>query len=770
LRSNSSQIVLKAFMTQQTKHFFDFDGFRIDATERLLLRDGEIVPLTQKAFDVLLNLIERGGQIVEKEELMRQVWAGSFVEEGNLTQNIYTLRKALGKTPDGDEYIKTLPRRGYRFAVKVSESWQENLPNQASAVQLSDGNANGSQATNGITNNRLAEIEGRSEASATETALPETGGENRRIEAQPDRRKRLALGLLGLLVVAGLAFTVYQLATPKPVERAQAEVAQKMTLTSLTTTGNIQRAAISPDGKYMVYAVADKPQLSSLWVTQLATFTNQQIIAPAEVQYHAVSFSGDGEYIYYVVIEKGRGLRTLYRIPMVGGTAKKLIEAVDTAVSFSPDGKEFVFRRWSDTRREAILYIADADGNRERELAAIKAPEGFSDPAWSPDGKTIACAAGHSSGGLNMYVITVNVADGSVKQLSNERWRWLGQMAWLADSSALIMVGSQSPATPYQIWQISFADGRVRKITNDANFYNRLSMSADGRAIIALQRRQATNVWMVGRDDRRNAKQITFGTGGYRGRVFWTAGDKIVFDSEAGNATSISVMNADGSNPKQLMGDQTGQGVVGYATASPDGRYILYFSDITGSRQIWRMNSDGSNPIQLTDGSEGADHPDCSPDGRWVIFTKNEKGWSSLWRVSIDGGEAEHLTDGFSSFPVVSPDGKLIACLYSPPGETSWKIAILPFAGGAPIKVFDGHTDSSTVLRWLPDGLSLSYSENLPGSAKIWIQALEGGEPQPFVEFENDRIFGFDWSGDGKRLICVRGIWSSNAVLMKDFR
>lgn len=90
-------------MAQQTKHFFDFDGFRIDATERLPLRDGEIVPLTQKAFDVLLNLIERGGQIVEKEELMRQVWAGSFVEEGNLTQNIYTLRKALGKTPDGDE-------------------------------------------------------------------------------------------------------------------------------------------------------------------------------------------------------------------------------------------------------------------------------------------------------------------------------------------------------------------------------------------------------------------------------------------------------------------------------------------------------------------------------------------------------------------------------------------------------------------------------------------------------------------------------------------
>jgi DNA-binding winged helix-turn-helix (wHTH) protein len=121
-------------MTQQTKHFFDFDSFRIDVTERLLLREGEIVPLTQKAFDLLLSLIERRGQIVEKEELMRQVWAGSFVEEGNLTQNIYTLRKTLGKNPDGDEYIKTLPRRGYRFAVKVNESWQKT--NQTTARQI----------------------------------------------------------------------------------------------------------------------------------------------------------------------------------------------------------------------------------------------------------------------------------------------------------------------------------------------------------------------------------------------------------------------------------------------------------------------------------------------------------------------------------------------------------------------------------------------------------------------------------------------------------
>jgi eukaryotic-like serine/threonine-protein kinase len=756
-------------MTQQTKHFFDFDEFRVDATERLLLREGEIVPLTQKAFDVLLNLIERRGQVVEKEELMRQVWAGSFVEEGNLTQNIYTLRKALGKTPDGDEYIKTLPRRGYRFAVNVSESWHENHSNNQPVANPLSENTQRLQETNQITHNELAKVSVIAETSVIETPLPPPVDENWNNPARQTKKIVLAFSFLFLLVLAGLSFTVYKLVAQNPAEIAQGDAAQKMTLTNLTTTGNIQRAAISPDGKYMVYAVADKPNLSSLWITQLATFTNQQIIPPSEVQYHTISFSKDGEYIYYVILENGIALRTLYRIPLLGGTAKKLIEAVDTSVSFSPDGKEFVFRRWVNDRRVAALFIADADGNNERELASIKVPENFGDPAWSPDGKTIACAAGHNAGGLNMYVVTINVADGTVKQLSNERWRWIGQMAWLADSSALMMVGSEGPAMPYQIWQLSYATGKVRKITNDSNFYNRLSMSTDGRAIIALQRKQSTNMWMVSRDDPDNAKQITFGTGGYRGRVFWTSDNKFVFDSEAGNATSLSIMNIDGSNPKQLMGDLTGQAVVGYVTASPDSRYILFTSDITGSKQIWRMNSDGSNAIQLTDG-DSADQPACSPDGRWVIYIRHEKDHPRLWRVSIDGGQAVRLTDDFTTDPVVSPDGKLIACFYSAPGEPSGKIALLPVTGGAPIKVFPNKIESSTVLRWMPDGRNLSYSENLAGSSKIWIQPLQGGEPKPFVEFENDRIFGFDWSNDGKRLICVRGMWTSNAVLIKDFR
>jgi len=106
----------------QDRNFYQFDRYRIDTVDRLLLCDGEMVPLAQKTFDVLLALVERNGQIVEKDELMHKVWPDSFVEEGNLTQHIYKLRKTLGQSPSGQHYIENLPRRGYRFVARVTES------------------------------------------------------------------------------------------------------------------------------------------------------------------------------------------------------------------------------------------------------------------------------------------------------------------------------------------------------------------------------------------------------------------------------------------------------------------------------------------------------------------------------------------------------------------------------------------------------------------------------------------------------------------------
>jgi DNA-binding winged helix-turn-helix (wHTH) protein len=107
-------------MTEETSAFYEFGRFRVKADERVLRRGEELVSLTPKAFDILLTLLENAGRIVNKDDLMKKVWPNTFVEEGNLTQNVSLLRKALGESATGPQFIETVPRRGYRFVAAVN--------------------------------------------------------------------------------------------------------------------------------------------------------------------------------------------------------------------------------------------------------------------------------------------------------------------------------------------------------------------------------------------------------------------------------------------------------------------------------------------------------------------------------------------------------------------------------------------------------------------------------------------------------------------------
>ena len=116
---------IKPATPQPTRHFYEFGRFRVDATEKVLLRDGVPISITPKAFETLLTLVESTGRILEKDDLLKKVWPDTVVEENNLAQNVSTLRKVLGQGPEGSACIETIPRRGYRFVATVRESWEE---------------------------------------------------------------------------------------------------------------------------------------------------------------------------------------------------------------------------------------------------------------------------------------------------------------------------------------------------------------------------------------------------------------------------------------------------------------------------------------------------------------------------------------------------------------------------------------------------------------------------------------------------------------------
>ena len=757
-------------MSQQIKRFYEFDNFRIDLTERALLREGEFVSLTQKAFEVLLALVEGRGGIVSKEELMEKVWPDTIVEESNLTQNIYTLRKALGQTPDGEGYIVTVPRRGYRFAVSVRELAEEEKPQSEPASMKLDGDLFvKSDAPAAAPINESDEGLIMREATGSNPSLTD--------RLSPRAFKILSVAAILLIVAAGGAWFIIQ-------KNRGVNSSRNMSVAALTTAGNVLTAAISPDGAYVAYATSENADQSALWLEQLSTSTRRAIIPAAECRYYALTFSPDGGHVYYVAATKEFPPRSVYRVSALGGPSKRLFENINAAVSFSPDGSRIALRRAVDERRSIILSIADAEGGEEKEIASIRYPELLYDPAWSPDGKMIACAAGNPEGVADMYVVGVRAGDWAMRTISARRWQWVGQMAWLDDSRNLVMVAQENSASPRQVWLLDSVTGEARRITNDTNNYNRLSLASRPGVIGALSAKQVSNVWLIPAGGGAG-RQITIAAGGYRGELSWTPDGKIVYESEAGVSPAISVMETDGSGARLLTGELTGREYMGLPQVSPDGRYIVFTSDMKGERHIWRMNIDGGNPIQVTNGT-GEETPYCSPDGRWVYYTIREKAGvklPSIGRVSIDGGEMKQLNEEFTANPSVSPDGKLFACLHAPgPGPFPWNIAVYPVDGPVdgpiggrgdrrrPIKIFSQPLQITQTVRWTPDGRGLTYYDNpASGASKLWIQPLDGGDPKLLAEFETDRIFGIDWSRDGKYLACVRGLWATNVVQIKDF-
>ena len=206
---------------------------------------------------------------------------------------------------------------------------------------------------------------------------------------------------------------------------------------------------------------------------------------------------------------------------------------------------------------------------------------------------------------------------------------------------------------------------------------------------------------------------------------------------------------------------------------SPDGRYIVFTSGRSGARNVWRMNIDGSDPKQLTSGLVDL-LPSLSPDGQWIVYSSLSESKATLWKVPLAGGNPAQIIDREGLNPVVSPDGRLLAYLYTEapdPTAPPNRIAVIPFEGGDPVKTFEikpGLGGARTILHWSADGRSLLYSAITNNVSNIWSQPLEGGAPVELTNFTEHIITAFDYARDGKTLAVSRGILIRDAVLISN--
>ncbi|HXI74936.1 MAG TPA: winged helix-turn-helix domain-containing protein, partial [Pyrinomonadaceae bacterium] len=564
-------------MSKENRHFYEFGPFRIDTLNRQLRRGEQVVPLKAKAVDTLLLLIQNRGDVIEKDELMQRLWPDSFVEESNLTQNIYTLRKALG----GD-YIETLPRRGYRFIAEVNERNEVSIGSDPVAADLI--------VIQEKTRTRVSyEEESDEPADAQIIDLAKPGDyalatDVRRLPASKSRRW-IVIALIGAIVLLAAGFLWL---------RSRGAPFASIKLTKFTTTGKAIKAAISPDGKYVAYVLSDAGQ-QSLWLRQMATGKELMLVSPQRTDYYGLTFTRDANYIFYVSQEQNHP-GVLYQLPSLGGTPDKLIEDIDSPVTFAPDNRQLAFIRFGPGI--ASIMIANRDGTGERTLAATHSneavrigPNGVLPPSWSPDGKVIACPVSINSSQWDQAIYGFQVKDGASQMLTANHWPALGRIEWAPDNSGVFatVIESQT-AAEQQIWFVPYPKGDARRITNDLTDYRDLNVTGDGRTLITIQSEKKANIW-------------------------------VAQASDLDHPTQLSATSYDGLNGMSW---------------TPDGR-LVYTSQIAGEQNLWLTDPRGGEPKQLTAHAGFSEQPAVSPDGRYIVFLSNRNGQEHLWRIDIDG-------------------------------------------------------------------------------------------------------------------------------------
>jgi Tol biopolymer transport system component len=580
----------------------------------------------------------------------------------------------------------------------------------------------------------------------------------------------LIVGLI-LLACGGLAFALYRFAAARrPASDAPFASLQSMKLMRLPASGMTTYASISPDGKYLV-RVAYEAGNQSIRLRQVATASEREIVPPTDDYFLGATFSPDGTFIYYPRGKRGQGWRELYRVSVLGSDPQKLIFDIDSPVTISPDGKRLAFKRHVPKNNEDNLLTANEDGSGEQPLVVRKLPVSIGTSAWSPDGRSIAyVVSGRDPEGYYVDIEEVNVSDKSTRKILSGRWREIRSIAWLSDSSGLVITArdrASLPSAPVQIWHVSYPEGQAQKVTNDVNAYVGVSLTSDARSILALQANDTSQIWLAPGTDSARARQIT--SNGINGAPVWTPDNRIVYFSNASGNGDIWMMNADGSGAKQLTFDQNNDTM---PSVSADGRHIVFISNRSVGWGIWKMSADGSNARELVRNVDRDSHPHWSPDSQWVFYnSRDDAGRLAYWKVSSEGGEPLKIADENISYSRLSPDGKLFLTLYrDPEPESPLKIHLIPAEGGQPVRVLDA-PQAIDQINWSHDGQAIEFVITQEGVSNIWRMPLNGGgKPKQLTDWKTDFINWYSWSRDGKQLAAARGTSTTEMVLIKDFR
>ncbi len=706
---------------------FEFEEFVLNVDERTLLRNEEPLSITPKAFHLLQVLLENQGRLVKKEELMQMVWAENFVEEGNLTFTIRLLRKALQDDAQNPRFIKTVPLHGYKFIAEVRKSSTEN-----------------------------------------EVLLPEIKPvENSDSIKHQANFSAFSVFPIFIFLAISSAIIVFWYWQNKTTTADLLILNASFATEKITTDGKTFSAIISPDGKNVLYSSGNRGQ-QSIWIRELETNRNIEIIPTTEAEYVGLDFSPDGNFFYFSRKSKEeRANIEVFRASIFDRNPVKIIDNTTGRTSISPDGTKISFVRCPRLKEEnCSLWIADSlDGKNERKIYSRPIPYRISDNKFSPDGKSIAIATGQSENQANEFgLMEVNIETQEVREISSDKFFNIKSLVWLPADNGWLVTASKIPIWNFRIWHISKEQGNTQVLTKDSESYATLSIDRNNKLIVSTQIESDFKLSLhdIENPSRKQilteAQSATFSP---EGKIVFSSeksGNQEIWASESNGTRQIQLTNniADDSRPK----------------VSPDNNFIYFSSNRSGEVQIWRMNADGGNQVQITQ-KNGGFPVAISPDGNVIFYLHGRD--RTLWRISNNGSDEQIVFDQKKIFFALSPDCSQVA-LSETRGEERF-LTIHSVTDKTIVKSFPTPISKSRILEieWLADGKGILYvlADNSYENQSLWLQETDKENPRQIVDFKGESTSdasGLSISFDNKYFTIIQGSWQHNATLLKGLK
>ena len=579
-----------------------------------------------------------------------------------------------------------------------------------------------------------------------------------------------SVSILVLVLVAAAAYGIYALLNakrPTPFEN--------FAITQITNNGKTVAAAVSPDGKLLLSVLEDKGK-QSLWLKNVPTNSDTQVMPPADAFYQTPKFSPDGNTIYFRKAENtAHTLFVLYRAPVFGGTPQAVVHDIDSGISFSPDGKRFMFQRGNTPEvGKSEVITANLDGGDEKVIATVPLT-GQIMAMWSPDGREFAVTVPDADDPFNAIGLSDAVSGKNLNAIKFGKFQ-VDDLLWMPDGRGFLVQypTNLSPAAHEQIGYVPTGGGKLRPVTKDTNSYQSLSVSSDGKTLATIQQKFSRTLYLLP-------------TAGFSGNVPEPAGaqNKTSFlfsyasngDIYFDDGSNMVRMSPDGNNRTVLLSDPGAQLI--RPTGCNGGRYIVFTwagHGGTSNANIWRVNSDGSNPKQLSFGRIDI-IPVCSADGKWVYYQEVPN--LNVMRVPVEGGKPERVpgTEIPGTFVSaggvdLSRDGKWLSMSVEK-NDAAVPVPMIALVsldtpGKPEVRMLTPDPRISQGPGFTPDGTALVYPILDGGVENLWLQPLDGSRGRQITNFSTDVLQEFEYSPDGKTLGVLERHLESDAVLLRD--